>query len=55
MSYSSIVPCIYSCCKRSSKVNDFITCGTFTVYTTSNWVASASRDYAYMDSHNDAI
>ena len=54
MSYSSIVPCT-AVVRDQVRLMIFTTCGTFTVYTTSNCVASALRDYAYTASHNDTI
>ena len=56
MSYSStsIVPCT-AVVRDQARLMIVTTCGTFTVYTTSNCVASALRDYAYTASHNDTI
>ena len=54
MSYSSVVPCT-AVVRVEARSMMFTTCGTFTVYATSNCVASVLRDYAYTASHNHTI
>ena len=51
MSYSSRVPCT-AVVRVEARSMIFTTCGTFTVYATSNCVASALRNYSYTASHN---
>ena len=53
-SYSSIVPCS-AIVRVDARSMIFITCGSFTIYTTANCVASALGDYAYTASHNYTI
>ena len=51
VSNCSIVPCTVVVRVRARPMI-FTTCGIFTVYTTSNCVARALRDYEYTASHN---